>query len=103
MDVVAKKNGLAGYEEYKTIRANILQVFSGYDWIKGHYVGREQLIRIRVARTRADRSVSANEKKEEIDSLNAQRQCTLPEIKYRGNIDLIHKYYSRLRQSNFEK
>jgi len=49
LGVVAKKNGLASYEEYKTIRANVLQVFSGYDWTKGHYVGREQLIRIRVA------------------------------------------------------
>ena len=29
LDIVAKKNGLAGYEEYKSIRANVLLVFSG--------------------------------------------------------------------------
>ena len=91
MGVVAKKNGLASYEEHKTIRANVLQVFSGYDWTKGHYVGREQLIRIRVARAKADRSLSAAEKQEKIASLNAQRQCTLPEVKFKGNVELVRK------------
>jgi len=103
LDAVAQKNGLAGYEEYKTIRANVLQVFSGYDGVRGRYVGREQLIRLRVARTRADRSTSTNEKEDEIESLNAQRQCTLPEMRYRGNVDLVRKYYARLQKSSFQK
>jgi hypothetical protein len=103
LDVVAKKNGLASYEEYKTARANVLQVFSGYDWTKGHYVGREQLIRIRVARAKADRSLSAAEKQEKIASLNAQRQCTLPEVKFKGNVELVRKYYARLEASKFQK
>jgi len=104
LDVVARKNGLAGYEKYKAIRANVLQVVSGYDWIRGHYVGRQQLIRLRVARTEADRKMSANEEKEEILSLNAQGACTtLPEVKYRINIELFHKYYARLEHSSFQK
>jgi hypothetical protein len=103
LDAVATKNGLAGYSQYRIIRANVLQIFSGYDQVSGRYVGRDQLIRLRVARTKADRSMSATEKKEEIISLNAQRECTLPEVKYRSNIDLVHKYYLRLRQSKFQK
>jgi hypothetical protein len=101
LNAVAKKDSLAGYEEYKTIRANVLLVFSGYDWVKSQYVGREQLIRIRVARAKADRSMSAKDKKLEIESLNAQRVCTLPEVQYMGNIELVRKYYARLNVSEF--
>ncbi|WP_063710333.1 hypothetical protein [Bradyrhizobium sp. STM 3843] len=103
LDAAARKHGLAGYDEYKTIRANVLLVFSGYDWVTKKYVGREPLIRLRVARTKADRDMSEKGKKEEIASLNAQRVCALPEIKYRGNIDLVHKYHARLDASKFQK
>ncbi|WP_316197518.1 hypothetical protein [Bradyrhizobium sp. SZCCHNS2002] len=41
LDTVAKRHGLAGYDEYKTIRANVLLVFSGYDRVTKKYVGRE--------------------------------------------------------------
>lgn len=101
LDLVARKNGLAGYEEYRSIRANVILVFSGYDRVKGRYVGYERLLRLRVARTKADRTMSAEAKKEEIESL--QLLCTLPEIKYKRNSDLVHKYYARLSESKFHK
>ncbi|WP_315704565.1 MULTISPECIES: hypothetical protein [unclassified Bradyrhizobium] len=41
LDTVAKRHGLAGYDEYKTIRADVLLVFSGYDRVTKKYVGRE--------------------------------------------------------------
>ena len=102
-DAVARKHGLSGYLEFKTIRANVIQVFSGYDRVTKRYVGREQLIRVRVARTKADRRMSAKEKTDEIDSLEAQRQCTLPAIKFRSNIDLVHKNYAPLVSSKFQR
>jgi len=103
LDAIARKNGLAGYGEYKAIRANVILVFSGYDWVIGRYVGREKLIRNRVARARVDRSLSAEQKKDEIESLNAQRVCTLPEVKYTANIEIVRKYYARLDASSFQK
>lgn len=103
LDAVARKHGLSGYLEFKTIRANVIQVFSGYDRVTKRYVGREQLIRVRVARAKADRRMSAKEKADEIDSLEAQRQCTLPVIKFRSNIDLVHKNYAPLESSKFQR
>jgi len=58
---------------------------------------------VRVARTKADRRMSAREKADEIDSLEAQRQCTIPPIKFRSNIDLVHKNYAPLRSSKFQR
>jgi hypothetical protein len=103
LDAVASKHGLSGYDEFKTIRANVIQVFSGYDKITKRYVGREQLIRVDVARTKADRRKSANQKAFEIEIIEAQRQCTLPAIKFRSNIDLVHKHYAPLRSSKFQR
>ncbi|MGY3450991.1 hypothetical protein [Bradyrhizobium sp. USDA 4353] len=103
LDAVARKHDLSGYDEFKTIRANVIHVFSGYDAVTKRYVGREQLIRVRVARTRADRRKPANEKAHEIEITEAQRQCTLPAIKFRSNIELVHKHYDALRVSNFQR
>lgn len=103
LDAAARKHDLSGYDEFRTIRANVIQVFSGYDEVTKRYVGREQLIRVQVARTKADRHKSANQKAFEIEITEAQRQCTLPVIQFRSNIDLVHKHYAPLRASKFQR
>ncbi|CCD97860.1 conserved hypothetical protein [Bradyrhizobium sp. STM 3809] len=103
LDAAARKYDLSGYDEFKTIRANVIQVFTGYDDVTKRYVGREQLIRLQVARIKADRRIPANEKVHEIEITEAQRQCTIPAIRFRSNIDLVHEHYAPLRSSDFQK
>jgi hypothetical protein len=101
LDTVARKNGLASYDEFKTIRANVLQVMSGYDDVTDKYVGMAAVLRLRAARVKADRKMSPQDKKQELEDLGGP-VCVMPRIAYRGNIDLVHKYYKRLRPSAFQ-
>jgi hypothetical protein len=102
LDAVAKKNGLASYDEFKRIRANVLQVMSGYDDLTDKYVGMAALRRLRIVRIKADRKMSAEDKKQELEDLG-DAVCVLPPVAYRGNIELVHKYYKRLQSSAFQK
>jgi hypothetical protein len=102
LDAVAKKNGLASYDEFMRIRANVIQVMSGYDDVTDKYVGMAAVLRLRAARIKADRKMSPQDKKQELEDLGGP-VCVMPRIAYRGNIDLVHKYYKRLRPSAFQK
>ena len=97
LDAVAKKHGLANYDEYKKIDQNAGLIMSGFDDVTRKYVGREALIKLRIARVKADKKMSADEKKDELADLNDQLQFALPPVEYKGNIDLVAKYYDRLR------
>jgi hypothetical protein len=99
LDAVAKKHGLASYDEYKTVDANAGLVMSGYDDVKNRYVGRDALIRLRIARVNANRKMSDQEKKDELTNLKDQLQFEMPPVAYSGNVALITKYYARLRES----
>jgi hypothetical protein len=97
LDVAARKHGLSSYDEYKTIDANAGLIMSGYDDVKNTYVGRDTLIKLRIARVKANRKMSDQEKKDELADLNEQLQFDLPPVAYNGNIALVAKYYDRLR------
>jgi hypothetical protein len=96
LDAVARRNGLASYDEYKTIGENVGLVFGGFDTVTRKYVGKEALIRARIARVHADRKMSADNKKEAIQGLKDDLQLPLPLVKYKGNIDLVVKYFDEL-------
>jgi len=92
LDVVARKHGLASYDEYKTVNENIGLVSAGLDPATNKYIGREAVIKVQIARVRADRKMSAEDKKEKLTDLNGQLQFALPPVQYKGNIDLVAKY-----------
>jgi hypothetical protein len=72
---------------------------SGYDDVKNRYVGRDALIRLRIARVNANRKMSDQEKKDELTNLKDQLQFEMPPVAFSGNVALITKYYARLRES----
>jgi hypothetical protein len=96
LDVVARKNGLASYDEYKSISENAGLVFGGYDPVTRKYVGKEALIKLRIARVRADKKMPAEDKKEALQDLNDDLQFPLPLVENMGNIALVVKYLDRL-------
>jgi hypothetical protein len=97
LDAIAKKHGLANYDEYKKVDQNAGLIMSGFDEVTRKYVGREALIKLRIARVKADKKMSADEKKDELTDLNDQLQFALPLVEYKANIDLVAKHYDRLR------
>jgi hypothetical protein len=96
LDVVTKKHGLANYLEYKQIDANIGLVESGFDDVTRRYVGREALIKLRISRVKSDKKMSAESRTERLTELNDQFQFALPVVQYKGNIDIVAKYFDRL-------
>jgi hypothetical protein len=96
LDVVARKNGLASYDEYLIVDENIALVTSGLDAANRKYVGKEARIVAQIAKVRADKKMSPVDKKETLTDLNDQLQFPLPPVRYKGNIDLVVKYYDRI-------
>ena len=96
LDAVAAKNGLASYAEYITVDENIGLVFAGYDTVTRKYVGKEALIKAKIARVQADKKMSADSKKEALQDLRDDLQLPLPRVEYKNNVDLVVKYFDRL-------
>jgi hypothetical protein len=95
LDAAAKKYDFANYAEYDAVASNIGLVMSGIDPRTKKYVGTEAVIKEQIAEVKADQSMSAKDKKEELADLNAQLQSVQP-VTIPANIDLVTKYYDKL-------
>jgi hypothetical protein len=98
LDVVAKKNGLASYQEFLLVWNNLSVVASGFDSTTRKYVGRAARIKKDVAKIRADTKMSAEDKRDAIRAVD----FASPAPRYKVNIDLVAKYYDRMRGSDVE-
>ena len=96
LDAVAKKNGFASYDEYNDVVDNISLVLGGFDPASKKYVGTEAVIKAQIAQVQADKKMSAKDKKEALDDLNAAAKEPDATIENKGNIDLVVKNYDKL-------
>lgn len=96
LDAVARKNGFASYDEYNLISENIGLVIAGYDTVNRTYVGKEALIKSRIARVQADQKMSADSKQEKLRDLQDDLGWPLPRVAYKNNIGLVVKYRDQL-------
>jgi hypothetical protein len=99
LEAIAKKNGLAGYDEYNNVVDNISLVLGGFDPATKKYVGPETVIKSQIAQVQADKKISAKDKKEALADLNEALKFPPPAIENKGNIDLVTKYYDRLAEA----
>jgi hypothetical protein len=60
------------------------------------YVGKDALIKLRIARVNADRKLSAEDRKEALQSLSDDRQLPLAPVENKNNIALVLKYIDKL-------
>jgi len=96
LEAVSKKYGFASYDEYNTVMDNISLVMGGFDPATKKYVGSEAVIKSQIALVEADKKMSAKEKKDALDDLNAALKEPEPPIEHKGNIDLVAKYFEKL-------
>ena len=96
LDVVAKKNGFAGYDEYNNVIDNISIVLAGFDPATKKYVGADAVIKAQMAQVQADRKMPPKDKKQALADLNEALKSPAPPIENKGNIDLVAKYYDKL-------
>lgn len=96
LESVAKKHGFAGYADYTIVLDNIGLVLGGFDPKTKTYVGAEAALRLRIAAVQADKTISADDKKDALEELNAAMKALPPAVENKGNIALVGKHYDGL-------
>ena len=95
LDAAAKKQGFASYAEFEAVDDNISLVLAGVDPETKKYVGDEAVLKKEIAGVQADKQMSAKDKKEALDQLNAALKAVKP-LQFQANIALVLKYYDKL-------
>ena len=95
-DGIAKKHGLANYEEYSTIIGNIILVMDGIDPQTKKYIGSDAALKQQIEQLKANRQMSAADKKQALANLDMALKVKEPEVQNKGNIDLVIKNYDKL-------
>lgn len=96
LDDVAKKYGFASYADYAIVQSNIELVMGGFDPKTKTYVGSEAVLKQQLAEIQADKKMPAAEKKEAVEDLTGALKALPPAVEFKGNIDLVGKYYDKL-------
>jgi hypothetical protein len=96
LEAIAKKSGFASYDEFGNVMDNIGLVLGGVDPATKKYVGSEAVIKSQIAQVQADKKMSAADKKQALDDLNAALKAPEPPVQNKGNIDLVLKHYDQL-------
>jgi hypothetical protein len=96
LEGIAKKNGFANYDDFSNVMDNIGLVLGGIDPNTKKYVGSDAVLKGEIANVQADKKMSAADKKQALDDLNAALKAPEPPIQNKGNIDLVVKYYDKL-------
>ena len=98
LEAIAKKNGFASFDDYNNVVGNISLVLGGFDPATKKYIGTEAAIKAQIAEIKADTKMSAKDKKEALAGLNQALKAPEPPIQFKGNIDLVQKYYDQLAE-----
>ena len=98
LEAIAKKNGFASFDDYNNVVGNISLVLGGFDPATKKYIGTDAAIKAQIAEVKADTKMSAKDKKEALAGLNQALKAPEPPIQFKGNIDLVQKYYDQLAE-----
>lgn len=95
LDTVAKSHKFDDYGQYDTTDTNIGIVMAGMDPATKQYVGPEAVIKKQIADLQADKNISAKDKKDTLDQLNAALPG-YPALQYKDNIKVVVANYDKL-------
>jgi hypothetical protein len=95
MDAAIKKAGFASADEYGTVADNIQLVMSGIDPETKSFSEPKVAIQKEIEEVKADKEMSADEKKQALADLNEALKTAEP-VKFPGNVELVKKYYDQL-------
>ena len=96
LDGIAKKHGFASYDEYDTVTGNISLVMDGIDPQTKKYIGSEAVLKQQIEQVKANKQMSAADKKQALARLDMALKAKEPEVQNKGNIDLVVKNYDKL-------
>lgn len=95
LDGAVKKHGFAQFQDYSDVENNVSIVMAGIDPTTKAYVGPDAVIKKQIAAIEADKKLSAKDRKDALDDLNAALTST-PKLEHKENIAAVIKYYDKL-------
>ena len=98
LEANAKKQGFKNFKEYDDVAVNIYLVWSTIDPQTKTFIEPVVAIMNEIAEVSANKTLSADEKKEMLKELNEALNSVQP-IQFPGNIELIRKYYDKIQAS----
>jgi hypothetical protein len=96
LDDVAKKHDFASFDEYNTVIGNISIVMDGIDPQTKKYIGSDAGLQQQVEEVKANKKMSAADKKKALAELDFARKYKDPEVQNKGNIDLVIQNYDKI-------
>jgi hypothetical protein len=96
LNAIAKKHGFASYDDYETVVGNISLVMDGLDPQTKKYIGSEAALKAQMEQVKANKQMSAADKKQALSQLDMALKAKEPEVQNKGNIDLVIKNYDKL-------
>jgi len=96
LDGVAKKHGFASFDEYNTVIGNISIVMDGIDPQTKSYIGSDAGLKQQIEEVKANKQMSAADKKKALTDLDFASKFKDPEIQNKGNIDLVIQNYGKI-------
>ena len=94
-EAIVKKNGFASLDEYEEASMNISMIMSGIDPQTKKFTEPPEQIKKEIAALKANKSISAAGKKEDLAQLEAALKIAKP-IQFKENIALVLKYFDQL-------
>jgi hypothetical protein len=95
LESAAKKYGFKDFAEFDDVGANIAMIMSGIDPQTKEFSEPQAAIKKEIEEITADKSLTAADKKQALDDLNAALKSAAP-IQHASNIDLVKKYFDKL-------
>jgi hypothetical protein len=96
LDDVAKKHGFASFDEYNTVIGNISLVMDGIDPQTKKYIGSDAGLKQQVEEVKANKQMSAAQKKKALANFDMALKAKEPEIQNKGDIDLVIMNYDKI-------
>jgi hypothetical protein len=94
-EAIVKKNGFANLDEYDDVSFNISMILPGIDPQTKKFTEPPEQIKKEIAALKANQSISAAEKKENLAQLEAALKIAKP-IQFKENIALVLRYFDQL-------
>jgi hypothetical protein len=95
VDPLVKKYGFANTDEYESVAMSLSAVTNGIDPQTKQFADPIVMIKQQIADVQKDKSLSAADRQQALDELNAALAEQLP-VEFMTNIPLVTRYYDRL-------
>ncbi len=98
LDDIGAKNGFKDFADFDEIRSNILLVLAGIDPDNGSYTDPAELIKKDIEAIKADKELSAADRKAQLDEMNLALKEYQP-LKYKENIEVVKKFAKQIDEA----